>query len=352
LVASAGVLWGAFAVALRATAGHPLHVAATVLSILAGLRAALFLHELAHGRPGGSAFSLAWHLLVGLPLLIPSLLYVGPHADHHRAETYGTEFDPEYAPIANWSRPRLLRFTLAAALVPAVLWVRWALLGPLSLLLPRFRRAVVERASTLALNRDYRRASPVGAERWRWWWQEIAYALFCWLAFAGWWRGMLANAVVMQWLWVSSGLWMLNQLRVLIAHGYHHDGEQVDATGQMLDSIDLVGGSVVAALLAPVGLRYHALHHVEPMLAYHRLSEFREELCAELPANALYLSCERNGVRSALADLWRGRPPHEVPRARPDSAEEPTNEAAGEARSARSRASRISVDAGAGAPWA
>lgn len=72
-----------------------------IISAVSLYRSLAFIHELAHlssnALPG---FQQVWDLLVGIPMLFPSFIYGGVHADHHRPLTYGTKQDPEYLPFA------------------------------------------------------------------------------------------------------------------------------------------------------------------------------------------------------------------------------------------------------------
>jgi fatty acid desaturase len=74
--------------------------------------------------------------------------------------------------------------------------------------------------------------------------------------------------------------------------------------GQLADSINL-DGSPLHGLMAPVGLRYHALHHLMPSLPYHRLGAVHRQLLAELPADSLYRGTAATGIGAAMADLFR-----------------------------------------------
>ncbi|MBC8123078.1 MAG: fatty acid desaturase, partial [Gemmatimonadaceae bacterium] len=82
LLASAALGWGAFALACTAELFSATMFASTAVAILALYRALAFVHELSHLRasvlPG---FSTAWNFLIGIPLLFPSFVYVGVHAD-------------------------------------------------------------------------------------------------------------------------------------------------------------------------------------------------------------------------------------------------------------------------------
>jgi fatty acid desaturase len=310
LVASAALGWGLFAVSVAAAPGSALHLLATAGAIFALLRAALFIHELAHLRSGDlPGFEAVWNLLVGIPVAVPSLMYVGSHADHHKRTGFGTEADPEYAPIARWSRLRIAVFVATVAFVPMLLVLRWGVLGPLSRLFPRLRRVVVARCSTLIINVDYLRPEPRGRAAARWAWGEAGAAAGTWLVAAGVLAGWIAPAVVVQWLVVAAGILVVNQVRTLAAHGYENAGEPVDSEGQLLDSINLTGWAPLNALLAPVGLRYHALHHFLPSLPYHSLGYVHRRLLVELPSDAPYRRTLREGFLAPLQKLWHKAEP-------------------------------------------
>ena len=74
-------------------------------------------------------------------------------------------------------------------------------------------------------------------------------------------------------LGVASGVMLLNQVRTLVAHLWENDGEPMSVTEQYLDTVNVPPPGPWAELWAPVGLRYHALHHLLPGLPYHALAE-------------------------------------------------------------------------------
>jgi fatty acid desaturase len=305
LLLSAALGWGAFAVAAASGPGTSWHAAALVVSTLALLRAALFIHELAHLAPGRlPGFELVWNALVGIPIAVPSLMYVGSHLDHHRPAAFGTGADPEYALIARWGRARIAGSVLAMASLPVLLPLRWAVVGPVSRAVPALRPLVVGKLSTLAVDPAYTRPAPIGRHATRWAVQEAAAALVFLVAGAALALGVLPWSVAAQWAFVVGALFVLNQVRTLVAHGYDNSGEAVDAEGQLLDSINL-GGVLLEVLLAPVGLRYHALHHHLPGLPYHSLGRVHRELLATLPDDSPYRRTLRAGLLPALARLWR-----------------------------------------------
>jgi fatty acid desaturase len=306
LLASACMGWSLFIAALFTAPWSPLHLFATLGSVFALLRAALFIHELAHVRPGDlPGFEMVWNLVVGIPVAVPSLMYVGSHADHHKRTGFGTDDDPEYAPIARWSRLRIALFVLTVAVVPLLLVLRWGVLGPLSRLVPPLRRFVVGHCSTLIINVHYRRPEPRGRTATRWAWQEAGAALLVWSMAAGLALGWIPAHAVVQWYMVAAGVLIVNQVRTLAAHGYENAGAPVDSQGQLLDSINLAGWSPITGLFAPVGLRYHALHHYLPSLPYHSLGFVHRQLLVELPPDAPYRQTVREGLLAPLQKLWQ-----------------------------------------------
>jgi len=305
LLASTCVGWTLFAFSAQAVPGSLVHVTATIGAILAMLRAALFIHELSHLKRGQlPGFELAWNAMIGIPMLIPSLMYVGSHLDHHTRMGFGTNDDPEYAPIARWGRLRIVAFVFTVALLPLVLPLRWGVLGPLSYVFPPLRRLVVGRLSTLVINSDYVRPMPTGRHVMRWRFEEAAAALFVWAMAIAVYLGWVPLHWIAQWCIVGGGILTVNQVRTLAAHHYENEGGTMDVEEQLLDSITLRGLPLLTVLIAPVGLRYHALHHYLPYLPYHSLGRVHRHLLSELPQSAPYRATLRDGVHT-LQDLWR-----------------------------------------------
>lgn len=305
MLGSALLGWTLFYLSTQAPLGSAAHLALTLGATLALLRAVLFIHELTHVKkidlPG---FDVVWNAVVGVPIGVPSIMYVGSHMDHHRRDGFGTLDDPEYAPIAKWSRLRLAAFVVTVAFVPFALVVRWGVLGPLSWFCPPLRKLVVERLSTLGINSSYHRQLPSGTKKRRWIREEAAAAVFVWAGVAGFLLGWIPQAFIVQWFLMGAGILVVNQVRTLAAHGYENEGQPVDSEAQLLDSINLTGWPVLTALVAPVGLRYHALHHYLPTLPYHSLGRVHRRLLAELPADAPYRQTMRHSLLEPVQKLW------------------------------------------------
>ena len=296
--------WTAFWLSIQQPFGSLAYLATTSTALLALLRAALFIHEMAHQKRGSlPGFEYAWHALIGLPFMLPSLMYVGSHGDHHRPHTFGTADDPEYAPLVHGTPLGLVRFVLSVCVVPILLPLRWGIIGPLSFVVPPLRKIVIQRASTLVINPAYRRPLPGKQYRSQWFVQEWAAALVVWLVGVSWYAGQIPGVWLAQWYVVTSGMLIVNQIRTLAAHRYDNTGRRLSVTEQLLDSVNMCGWPALTVLAAPVGLRYHALHHLLPNVPYHSLGRLHRQLQAELPPAGVYQQTMERGILSAIKNL-------------------------------------------------
>jgi fatty acid desaturase len=73
----------------------------------------------------------------------------------------------------------------------------------------------------------------------------------------------------------------------------------------MLDSVTLDSDSLAARLINPVGLRYHATHHLFPSLPYHNMRLAHKRLLEKLPAYSPYRQTAAHSLWQVIADLWR-----------------------------------------------
>ena len=77
---------------------------------------------------------------------------------------------------------------------------------------------------------------------------------------------------------VMSGSLMLNQWRTLVIHRYGSDGEPMGGSAQVHDTVTFSGHALLSGLIAPLGSRFHALHHELPSVPYHALPGIHRQL--------------------------------------------------------------------------
>jgi fatty acid desaturase len=295
--------YAALFAAIMAPGAGPM-IAAGIVAVLALYRAGSFIHEITHVRHRELPwFRFGFNAVIGIPMLVPSFMYEGVHQLHHARTRYGTSEDPEYLPLAlmkPWSVPV---FVLLAAFGPIILLVRFALLTPISFLIPPLRKLVVERYSGLVINPDFRRKMPDGELKKQWLVQEIAASAWAITVLASVGYGVISLKTFGVILAIFSATIVLNQIRTLVAHLWENEGETLSQTAQFLDSVNVPPPNMLSALWAPVGLRYHATHHLLPGLPYHALGKAHRRLAEHLAAGSTYHKASYDGLPGLISRL-------------------------------------------------
>lgn len=296
----------AFPIVPRTPLFSPLQIVAFIVVVLAYYRASLFTHELTHLPPDKfKAFRIVWNLLCGIPFLMPSYTYY-PHIDHHRRKHYGTEHDGEYLPLGSRPWRDLLLYMLQPLVFPLLAVLRFGLFTPISWLNPVLRRWLHRHASSMVIDLSYVRRLP---QRRRTLLiihlQELACFLFLAIVATLWLRGILPADFPLRGYLIAVCVLSINHVRTLAAHRYTNRGEEMTAEEQLLDSVNFPNSLWTAAIWAPLGLRYHALHHLFPSLPYHNLGKAHARLMRELPADSPYRLTERPNLRTQLGELFQ-----------------------------------------------
>lgn len=131
---------------------------------------------------------------------------------------------------------------------------------------------------------------------------------------AVWWPPLVLTITgILPWRWllcwyvIFTGTTFVNRFRMLAAHRFVSDGKIQDHLAQFRDSID-IPGAWWTELWAPLGLRYHALHHLFPTLPFHNMGTAYRRLTAQLPVSSFYHSSRAAGLIPALGALVRAMP--------------------------------------------
>ncbi|HEX6961112.1 MAG TPA: fatty acid desaturase [Lacipirellula sp.] len=302
----------------------PLTIALFIVSSLAYYRCTLFIHELVHIRADEfKAFRFVWNMLCGVPFLIPSFVYY-THIDHHRRKHYGTHEDGEYIPLSNMPAWQILFYLSQVLVIPIAAVVRWGLLTPLTWVSPRIRDLVHKHASSMIMDPKYIRPLPTKNVLRTIRLQEALCFLFVWAVVA---RmtinyGLIFNEpltplFLVQIYLTSVVILTLNALRTLGAHRWTSHGGEMTFVEQMVDSINYPHNPLVAGLWAPVGLRFHALHHIFPTMPYHALGTAHRRLMRELPADSPYRLTEARSLTESIVSLWRRAKASQAPHGEP-----------------------------------
>jgi fatty acid desaturase len=290
----------------------PLMIACFVVSSLAYYRCTLFIHELVHIRAEEfTAFRFVWNMLCGIPFLIPSFVYY-THIDHHRRKHYGTHEDGEYIPLSNMPTWQILFYLSQVLVIPIVAVVRWGLVTPLTWISPRVRDLAHKHVSSMIMDPKYIRPLPTKRVLRTIRLQEALCFLFIWAVVARMtinygliFDEPLSPMFLVQIYLTAVFILTLNALRTLGAHRWTSHGTEMNFVEQMVDSINYPHNPLVAGLWAPVGLRFHALHHIFPTMPYHALATAHRRLMRELPPNSPYRLTEARSLTESLVSLWK-----------------------------------------------
>lgn len=128
-------------------------------------------------------------------------------------------------------------------------------------------------------------------------------------------RMSLSTSVLTVWLVTVSFIALINTLRALVAHRYEAYGQPRDRIAQLKDSID-TPGFWWTELWAPVGLRYHALHHFFPGIPYHNLGIAYRRLIGVFPRNSVYAKATSPALWKTFLDLCATGKNREINRSR------------------------------------
>ena len=97
--------------------------------------------------------------------------------------------------------------------------------------------------------------------------------------------------------------------RRLAAHRYsNRAAAPLSHLDQVLDTNIFSQGRWLPHLWVPLGMRYHALHHLMPAMPYHAMGRAHRRLLERLPPHSPYHATLRRNLWQALTSMLRGAP--------------------------------------------
>jgi len=265
-------------------------------------RASMFIHEIVH-LPSGEmkTFRRVWNFFAGVPMMVPSFTYES-HLHHHSSRHYGTEHDGEYLPLASGTIGGVLVFLAQVFFQPLLVVVRYAIWTPISFGSKRLRKWTLQHATSLVINFQYenhKRSENQSTEDTFW---ELFTAIRVWIMFGLVIGGAMPLERLPKIFLLAAFVLVINHFRTLAAHRYTSDGSTISHIDQFLDSTN-VTGNWMTELFCPLGLRYHALHHLFPKIPYYNLGKAHRRLVEQLPEDSLYHETVYPNLRSAIGEL-------------------------------------------------
>lgn len=288
-----------------------LHYVSFCMASVLFFRAGTFMHEIVH-MPAQQMvwFGRVWNLLLGIPLLMPWVLYRN-HVDHHSAQHFGSPEDGEYLPLASSPLRETIKYLAQAPLLPLFMIVRFGLLSPLSWCHRGLREWVLTYTSAAVSNPYYRKRFPKRDETHLKVMEALCFVYLVGIALLVY-SGIVTGSQLLMAYTLLAFTLGLNWIRNLAAHRYDNRGDLMSHVDQVSNSINITGGHWLTVLIFPVGLRYHALHHLFPSIPYHNLGKAHRRLSLQLPPDAPYHTTGRESFFDAVAELlasaFRTRP--------------------------------------------
>ena len=317
-IASVVTAYVAASVYLASTFVSPIGWIAFAISVVAMYRASMFIHEIVHlPKKEMVGFRRFWNFFAGVPMMVPTFTYQS-HLHHHSSQHYGTDHDGEYLPFASGTVWQVIVYLTQIVLQPLLVFMRYLIWTPISFLHPKLREWTLANASSLVINFKYtNHKKPLQHTT-----EDTFWELFTWF------RTVVMIVLVLMGimpfirlpkiLLLAMAVLTINHLRTLAAHRYRNDGHAISHLEQFQDSTNITG-SWWTELWCPLGLRYHALHHLFPSIPYHNLGIAHRRLMAAHPKGSIYHQSVYANFHSVVKELFQEIREHRVKSLEPET---------------------------------
>lgn len=274
------------------------------VSYVGSCRGNAFIHEVVHFGRKVKGIGAVYNFLFGFPNRIPFYIHE-PHKYHHLPNTFGTEQDPEYLFLKGKGGRYFFRPFFAAPLAPLLLLVRFGVLPLFFWALPAsLQEEIYRKVSTLVVNPGYLRREMRSDELRRVRRQDLGCALFFVFFLMAGVLGQLPWAFFGWWYAIAVVATLVNMYRARVAHLYDNKLGALSPLEALRDSVTIEGG-MASELWAPLGLKYHSLHHLAPNIPYHNLGKAHRFLVSQLEANHPYHATIQPSLWHGLKQYWR-----------------------------------------------
>ena len=299
---SVTLAYGLVSFYLAASISSPLAWLCFVSGAVLIYRASMFIHEIVHLPVGEMKFFRRfWNLSAGVPMMVPAFTYES-HLHHHSSRHYGTDNDGEYLPLANGNISGVLVFLAQVFFQPLIVAFRYAVWTPISFCHSGLRKWTLQHATSLVINfayENHKRPEKQSAEDTFW---ELFTTFRVYIMFALVIAGTMPVERLPKIYFLAVFVLALNHVRTLAAHRYTSNGSTISHLDQFMDSTN-VTGNWLTELICPLGLRYHALHHLFPKVPYYNLGVAHRRLVQQLPEDSLYHETVYPNLRAAIVEL-------------------------------------------------
>ena len=92
----------------------------------------------------------------------------------------------------------------------------------------------------------------------------------------------------------------MNVIRGNMEHRYYSDMEPLTHKQMVLDTVT-IPRNLLTMVLFPIGLTYHALHHMFAQIPYHNMDKAHDWLMINLPADHPYRATLIPNLRTGMA---------------------------------------------------
>jgi len=250
-----------------------LYIASYFVCVIGLHRAGVFGHELTH-RPNDKTmrpFYWFWNMTIGCMIMVPSSRFFQPHKIHHQNGTFRTKEDPQYLLVRSDGKIAFFVLVVLPFITPlfGLFQTIVASIGGMKL------EEAIDRFSREKLKFSTGTPIPDKMKNEVVWLSRLSFMYFGIMV-------IFLPHLIPFYYGVLVGAWFLIVLRIPLEHELERHAESSNQSDQMYDSFSVE--TPFAAIIQPIGFRYHTAHHMYPGVPYHNLPGLHQHLKATIPA--------------------------------------------------------------------